>query len=800
MENILFFTQLFEEYKIKNENICNNLKYYIDYFDYLTKIFQIDKEKGKELLLSKEKLIMEELVDYHGQYRHAMKELFYFDRIWSNQNLFFKDKLADIKKSNLKYKHTNYYTNNYQNPVIYPDLDYKNKYPEFSRYKYKNTKDNNDNIDTHLFKEIKEKENEKNKGKDDYCFDFVSTELDNIIKKNDNLFFARQKFNHSLYFFKACLIKKEYHVKGVLFIVNQKEVYFYSHLFKDQNNKKYVCKFKEKDEGICEGSILPCIKKEENRKIKFNFSDSRMIMKRIIYYRRTGIEFFTQTKSYLFNIRENNSGDSKLNFDTVSSIIDQIMNDYKDSYFTLQLDKKDIIGYIKKDTNIMGKKEMRDYENILQKDNIDPKKEKTTVGLFYQIISEKKSMFDLIMLINLISNRSFNDVNQYPVFPALYFYERYTKLKKNRELKLPIGFQMSTKELEKRTLDIKAKYKDSLEIEGEHAYFGSNYSNQIYVTGFLMRLFPYSFMSIELQGENFDQPDRLFFSVEETLIQIFSSNNNDIRELIPEFFYLPEMFMNINNIDFGKTSNEIHIDDCIMPYYGNSETIEKYCLFIYEMIKNLDEAKNRRLWIQNIFGINQRYENYKDKKGQYFYSRCFIDNISEDFSKNLNESTIAFYQFGMVPLKTIYNENILQKKKTEKTDKEFIEDYFKKKKFNNFNKEKDIDLIKNLIGKASDEIDFDDIKNCCYNERLNMFAICSFDGVISVYILPNKLISMIKDPNGSYFDNVFLCSNPFPCVIGVKENSYLVSYSLSGMVIKFYPFNKYYKFIVAIIK
>ena len=126
---------------------------------------------------------MEELVDYHGQYRHAMKELFYFDRIWSNQNLFFKDKLADIKKSNLKYKHTNYYTNNYQNPVIYPDLDYKNKYPEFSRYKYKNTKDNNDNIDTHLFKEIKEKENEKNKGKDDYCFDFVSTELDNIIKK-----------------------------------------------------------------------------------------------------------------------------------------------------------------------------------------------------------------------------------------------------------------------------------------------------------------------------------------------------------------------------------------------------------------------------------------------------------------------------------------------------------------------------------------------------------------------------------------------------------------------------------------
>ena len=112
---------------------------------------------------------------------------------------------------------------------------------------------------------------------------------------------------------------------------------------------------------------------------------------------------------------------------------------------------------------------------------------------------------------------------------------------------------MSTKELENRTLYLKEEYKKSLEKEGEgvdHAYFECNYSNQTFVTGFLMRLFPYSFICIELQGTKFDCPDRLFFSVEKTLMNIFSSDNTDIKELIPEFFYLPEMFMNIKHNNF----------------------------------------------------------------------------------------------------------------------------------------------------------------------------------------------------------------------------------------------------------
>ena len=62
--------------------------------------------------------------------------------------------------------------------------------------------------------------------------------------------------------------------------------------------------------------------------------------------------------------------------------------------------------------------------------------------------------------------------------------------------------------------------------------YGSNYSNPTYVCNYLTRLFPFTHISIELQGYDFDKPERMFLSV------INSFNNSttqktDVRELIP---------------------------------------------------------------------------------------------------------------------------------------------------------------------------------------------------------------------------------------------------------------------------
>ena len=102
----------------------------------------------------------------------------------------------------------------------------------------------------------------------------------------------------------------------------------------------------------------------------------------------------------------------------------------------------------------------------------------------------------------------------------------------------------------------------------------------------MLRLFPYSFIAIEQQGDGYDEPNKLFDSIEETFYNI-SSNENDLRELIPEFFYFPEIFLNINKINFNKQNNKIinnvKIPNEILNYNiddNKNNLIEKKVLFI----------------------------------------------------------------------------------------------------------------------------------------------------------------------------------------------------------------------------
>ena len=79
----------------------------------------------------------------------------------------------------------------------------------------------------------------------------------------------------------------------------------------------------------------------------------------------------------------------------------------------------------------------------------------------------------------------------------------------------------------------------------------------------------------------------------------------------------------------------------------------------------------------------------------------------------------------------------------------------------------------------------DKIINVFYNPRLNMFATTSYDGLICIYIFPNKLFSIIKHSKNLFFDKVFLSSNPFPTIITFEKiNNTISIYSLSGLLFK----------------
>ena len=827
--------------------IKNHFKDYIDNYNFLQEIFPF---LTIENFTIKNKLIMNELIDYHGQYHHIMKELFIFNRLWSDKSLFFKNNLEDIKNSKLKFKNINYYTRNFQRPILYPYLDYKYNYPDFSLFKIKNEKFYN-----------------SDETEDDYNFEITCKELDELIEKYDNEIIGKIDNIADLKLFSnICLVKQAYHVKGTLFIIKHQAsktfmIYFYSLPYNFQE-KTESCNNKSNNNNKCYGSIFKCPKKEGNRKITIDLDDVRLFLKRIYFYSNSAIEIFTETKSYYFNFSKKS---------TFESFFSLSLFPFKNVYFPLSRNDEPF-GIIKLNQKILDsllEEDKLDYSKLSEKDNyfIEFFSKKTSKGELFEMC-----IFDLLILLNLISNRSYIDLHQYPVFPLLFFYDKKESHEIKRDFKKHIGLQYTdSSESKKRYENFNKTFinskKDPDDEEDPH-YFNTHYSNIVYTCNYLIRLFPYSFISIELQGNGFDDPNRLFFSIEDTLYNI-STQKSDLRELIPEFFYFPEIFMNINHINFHKRSNNEPVDDVILinqniiknksqkkqkneiliNYNGQAKN-EKYFHFV-EYMKNKLESLNEKIndWINIIFGTKQRFNK---KKEQYFRTESYIDNDDKTIQKYINNNIIMdSVEFGLIPLQIIFDKKkvVFKKRKNSQLNESNIENDIKNKnrkksiKYKNEKIEKveekveeneeetekeenniinDSDLFndnyfnekinkykdywddplpikfeicnQNNIGKLrvkindiinSEIIDHNNtIIDYYYNRRLNMFATTSPDGFICVYMLPNKLITMIKNPNNSYYSQVLLSSNPLPSIIAFnKKDKILTSYSLSGIMI-----------------
>lgn len=61
------------------------------------------------------------------------------------------------------------------------------------------------------------------------------------------------------------------------------------------------------------------------------------------------------------------------------------------------------------------------------------------------------------------------------------------------------------------------------------------------------------------QGGHFDLADRMFNSIKEAWLSASKHNMADVKELIPEFFYLPEFLVNSNHFDLGRCLFEYDI-------------------------------------------------------------------------------------------------------------------------------------------------------------------------------------------------------------------------------------------------
>nr|KAE8946666.1 hypothetical protein PF009_g3725 [Phytophthora fragariae] len=81
-------------------------------------------------------------------------------------------------------------------------------------------------------------------------------------------------------------------------------------------------------------------------------------------------------------------------------------------------------------------------------------------------------------------------------------------------------------------------------------------------------------LALELQGGVFDHPDRLFRSIPSSWASASRENLQDVRELIPEFFYLPEFLYNANNCRFGTTQSGEEVSHVILPAWAHGDPRE----------------------------------------------------------------------------------------------------------------------------------------------------------------------------------------------------------------------------------
>lgn len=221
------------------------------------------------------------------------------------------------------------------------------------------------------------------------------------------------------------------------------------------------------------------------------------------------------------------------------------------------------------------------------------------------------SNFHYLMLINTMAGRTFNDLTQYPVFPwvlADYTSEELdlTNPRVYRDLSKPMGCQNPNRQAE-----FKDRYQSFAEMGDEKSppfHYGTHYSSAMIVTSYLIRLQPFVHSYLLLQGGSFDHPDRLFYSIERAWSSASRDNMTDVRELTPEFYYLPEFLLNHNGYDFGvRQGDGGSIDTVLLPPWAKGDPK----IFIAKHRKALESehvSQNLHHWIDLIFGHKQSGE------------------------------------------------------------------------------------------------------------------------------------------------------------------------------------------------
>ncbi|CAJ1052507.1 lipopolysaccharide-responsive and beige-like anchor protein isoform X1 [Xyrichtys novacula] len=258
------------------------------------------------------------------------------------------------------------------------------------------------------------------------------------------------------------------------------------------------------------------------------------------------------------------------------------------------------------------------------------------------------SNFEYLIFLNTISGRTFNDLNQYPVFPWVITNYDSEEL----DLTLPSNFRDLSKPIgalnPKRAAFFSDRYESWEDDQVPKFHYGTHYSTSSFTLMWLLRMEPFTTFFLNFQGGKFDHADRTFSSVSRAWRNC-QRDTSDVKELIPEFYYLPEMFVNANSYNLGVMEDGTMVSNVELPPWAKSP--EEFVRINRLALESEFVSCQLHQWIDLIFGYKQQGPEAIRALNVYYYltyeGAVNLSSINDPMLREAVESQIR--SFGQTP-------------------------------------------------------------------------------------------------------------------------------------------------------
>lgn len=258
------------------------------------------------------------------------------------------------------------------------------------------------------------------------------------------------------------------------------------------------------------------------------------------------------------------------------------------------------------------------------------------------------SNFEYLMFLNTVAGRTYNDLNQYPVFPWVITNYDSEEL----DLTLPSNFRDLSKPIgalnPKRAAFFAERYESWEDDQVPKFHYGTHYSTASFVLAWLLRIEPFTTYFLNLQGGKFDHADRTFSSISRAW-RNSQRDTSDIKELIPEFYYLSEMFVNFNNYNLGVMDDGTVVSDVELPPWA--KTSEEFVRINRLALESEFVSCQLHQWIDLIFGYKQQGPEAVRALNVFYYltyeGAVNLNSITDPVLREAVEAQIR--SFGQTP-------------------------------------------------------------------------------------------------------------------------------------------------------